>query len=1198
MFLERRGHVLFSPGESRAWFIKLLRIMKLTGILLLVTCLQVAARTEAQTVTLSVKDAPIKQVFREIQKQTGLNILVKESLLEKVGKVTLNVKDMPVETVLDLCLKNEDLTYTIANGAIVIKRKEAILQPPVTIGSPAIDVDVKGIVINDDGEPVAASIRVKGNSNGTVTNDNGEFRLDGIDNSSVLLISGVNIEALEVKVSSFVKEEQGTTIDLGRIRVKKKVTTMNDMQVTVNTGYQKIRPQNFVGAYSLMDSATFNQRPGMAIISRLDGMVTGILFDKKLANTLQLRTVQIRGHSTFGIHGPIQGASNNEPLIVVDNFPFKQDLASLNPNDIESIAVLKDAAATSIWGAQAGNGVIVITTKKGRYNQPFRVSLTSNISVQSKPDQYFFPQMAVSDFVDIEIFLFNKGKYDAAIFNTTTWPVLSPVVEMLIKRREGNISAQDSAMQIDAFKAMDLRRDLDKWVYRNAILQQHHVNFSGGSDIMSYGFSAGYNRSLNNIQNSKPDDQFTLSSNASIRALKNLEVTTGITYTQSTARSATFSLPGIMDPYTQLADEKGNPLAVPYNRRSAYLDTVGTGNLLDWKYRPLEEMALTDNYNVTRFAQLSGGLSYCVTSWLTARVNYQYTNQSTLGEIYNDQRAYSTRDRINNFTNFSQSNPRLRYPVPMGAILNTATFISNSQNVRAQADVNKRIGADHSINALIAAERSETKISGGSDRFYGYNKATGSFNNSMDYETLFPTYGNMGNQRINNGSFRIPEEYKRFVSFLGNMSYTYLGRYTMYASARKDGSNVFGVKTNRKWRPLWSAGASWEISKESFYSLKWMSLLRLRATYGYSGNPTNATGMTTVHFVSNPAPNTNLPFANLLTASNPNLRWEKVRTINAGLEFSAFNNRLSGSIDIFYKRSTDVYGPYQPAPSSGILSYPSNAASLKGHGFEISLVSRNIDKAVKWQTGFNLSHAQTIVTDVFFSRHGVRDYLGYTFNQSPGMPAFGISSYRWAGLDPVTGDPLGYYNKEVSNNYAAILNDSLQNQVFHGSAIPLFFGNLNNSVAWKNFSLTINIVYKLKFYYRRPTINYHNLIDSRISHPDYALRWQQPGDEQFTNVPSFIYPANPDRDYFYQNSEINVLRGDNIRVQDIGLQYNRSARSSKSLIRSMGLFLSANQLNIILWKKDKSDYDPEITGGSGFVPPPSKSWTAGVRVGF
>jgi hypothetical protein len=235
---------------------------------------------------------------------------------------------------------------------------------------------------------------------------------------------------------------------------------------------------------------------------------------------------------------------------------------------------------------------------------------------------------------------------------------------------------------------------------------------------------------------------------------------------------------------------------------------------------------------------------------------------------------------------------------------------------------------------------------------------------------------------------------------------------------------------------------------------------------------------------------------------------------------------------------------------------------------------------------------------VLLTRYNTNDYINYSLNPSPGKIAYGIASYRWGGLDPLTGDPRGYYGKQLSTNYTSILADSLENQKFHGSAIPLYFGNLTNSISWKSLTLYANITYRLNFYYRKPSINYYRLANSWEGNADYALRWQKPGDEKITNVPSVTYPLNSDRDRFYTMSEINVLRGDNIRFDDLRLQYVYPVKKMNSVIKSMQFSLAVNRLNVIIWKKDKSDYDPDYTGGTSFVIPPSKMWTGAVNIAF
>jgi TonB-linked SusC/RagA family outer membrane protein len=1166
------------------------RVMKITAILILSACLTASAGGNAQ-VTISENNVPLATVFKKIQQQSGYEFLYPSDLVQRAGNVTVEVRNVSPEDAIKTTLAGTSLTYAISGQTVVIKEKK-INMTSGTENLPPPPIDVKGRIVNENGEPVAGvSIQIKGDkTKGTSTDANGYFELKGIEGTATIVISGVNIETREIKVDS--KSE------LGSIATKTKVTEGEEVKVGVNTGYQKISKERYVGSYSQLDSAAYERRAGMNIIDRLDGQVVGMLFDKK-AGTSPLQSIQIRGISTLeGNKSP-----SKAPLIVVDNFPFSQDLSVINPNDVETITILKDAAATSIYGAQGGNGVIVITTKKGKYNQPLSVSFRSNTTISNKSDLYYYPQMTVSDFIDAELFLFSKSRYGPSLADVTSWPVISPVVEMLERRRTGKISAADSAAQLDAFRALDLRRDLNRYAYRRAISQQHHINVTGGNELFNYGFSAGYNRSLNGTKNSKPDDQFTINSNIGFRITKKLEIATGLNYSHNTQRSSTFSLPSRIYPYAQLADAQGHSLVLPNGRRVGYLDTVGGTQLLDWRYRPLDEPGLTDRHDIDKLTLLNLSVTYKFSSWLNAVFGYQYSNQSISSSSYKGIESYYTRDLINQFTNLSQSAPNLRNPVPVGGILDVSHGESIAQNGRAQLNFNKNFPGQHQVTALVAAEISETKFSGDVNRLYGFQKETGVYQSAIDYINTYPTYANLsGSQTVPNGSLYLPEYNRRFVDFLGNASYNYKGRYTLYASARKGGSNVFGVNTNKKWKPLWSTGVGWDLSKESFYGKglqKWVPSLRLRVSYGYSGNPGNATGLPTMYIDQFPANLTNLTSGSPRDAPNPDLRWEKVRTINGALDFSLLNNRISGSVDVYHKQSTDVITGSPFAPSTGITTFFVNTANLQTRGFELSIASRNTVGKLKWQTNFGLSHAKTIITKLYDNKIYTRDYISYGLNASVGTMAYGISSYRWAGLDPLTGDPRGYFNKQVSTNYNAIINDSLVNQVFHGSAIPLYSGFIGNSVSWKNFTLSANISYRLNFYFRKPSINYEDLVNSWKGNADYALRWQKAGDEQITNVPSFTYPVNSNRDFFYQYAEINVLRGDNIRLQDINLQYRWSAKILRKIpFKSISMFIYANNLNVIIWRKNKSGLDPDFTGGLSFITPPPKTWTGGINISF
>jgi hypothetical protein len=271
-------------------------------------------------------------------------------------------------------------------------------------------------------------------------------------------------------------------------------------------------------------------------------------------------------------------------------------------------------------------------------------------------------------------------------------------------------------------------------------------------------------------------------------------------------------------------------------------------------------------------------------------------------------------------------------------------------------------------------------------------------------------------------------------------------------------------------------------------------------------------------------------------------------------------------------------------------------ASLKGKGFDLRLNSINTNGAIKWETAFALSHAKVTVTKFDNGGFKASQFLNSGVNPREGQIAWGLASYKFAGLDPLTGDPQGIYNGAVSKNYVGILNDSIGNQVFHGSAIPLYSGFIFNTVSWRRLSLSANITYRLNFYFRKTTIDYNLLYNSWVGHPDYALRWQKPGDEAHTTVPSMNYPASINRDLFYTNSEVTVKKGDNIRLRDIRLAYQWQNNSAKRVpFKSIQVYLYANDLNVIIWRKEKSVLDPDYPVSAT---PPPRTLTAGVNLNF
>jgi TonB-dependent SusC/RagA subfamily outer membrane receptor len=322
------------------------KVMKLTFILLTAAFLQVSAKGHSQTVTFSGKDVPLLKVFTAIKSQTGYVFFYDANLLREAKPVTIDLKNAPLEKALEQTFIDQPLSWTIINKTITISKKiTGSVLAEADISLPPPPIEVKGIVINENGEPVLATILVKGKSSGTNTNSKGEFLLADVEENTILVISGVNIETIEVRVNG--------RSDLGVITARIKVT-QSDV-VILSTGYQDLPKERVTGSFVKIDNQLVNRRVSTDILSRLDGITSGLIFN---TNRRQANDISVRGRSTI--------FANDKPLIVVDNFPYDGDINNINPNDIESINILKDAAAASIWGARAGNGVIVIVTKKGR----------------------------------------------------------------------------------------------------------------------------------------------------------------------------------------------------------------------------------------------------------------------------------------------------------------------------------------------------------------------------------------------------------------------------------------------------------------------------------------------------------------------------------------------------------------------------------------------------------------------------------------------------------------------------------------------------------------------------------------------------------------------------------------------------------------------------------------------------------------
>ncbi|GEP97783.1 SusC/RagA family TonB-linked outer membrane protein [Chitinophaga cymbidii] len=1013
---------------------------------------------------------------------------------------------------------------------------------------------------------------------GTVTDGNGDFNIGVPDENAVLVISSVGFIPIQVAV----KNNHNPEIRLA-------AATMQIKEVEVSTGYEQVAPERFIGSATVVDSIILERQVGRNLLTRLDGAANGLLFNK--SDGAGVIKIQLRGVSTLNTANDLNGISSQNPLIILDDFPYTGDINSINPNTIASVSVLKDAVAASIWGARAGNGVIVIKTKTGVRNRPVAITFNSNISILQKPNPFYFPQMSSSDFIDVERDLFSRGFYDLHL-QYPQFFVTSPVVEILDRHRKGDLTDAEANSQIDELRSFDIRKDVEKYIFRNAINKQNFLNVSGGSSLLGYNLSFGVDNNLSEYQGPGKNNRYNISTNFNIRPTKPLELNLGVDYNHEklTGGGITFpvSSPGRLSlPYARLADEDGNHMALPTFFGSSYLESLPEDELLNWYYFPLDEReANAGHVTKSGLLRMKFGGDVRLTSWLSGSVKYQYTRQITDDRNLQDLNSFFTRDLINRYTNpttFVRS-------IPLGGILDILANKLTTHNLRGQLNIQKNWQGVHDFTALVAGELSKSWLYTEGNRFYGYNDATLSYDNNLNYGSNVPQFLG-GNARIPNMD-RLSERNNNLVSFLANASYTYDSKYGIYVSGRRDGSNLFGVTTNNKYKPLWSVGGRWNISKENFYNVGWMPKLSIRATYGYAGNINNAiSALSTILYSSRPNFLGQI-YAMPLGAPNPDLRWEEVRTFNAAMDFQLFNNRVTGSIEWYHKQSKDVIANFPLDPTLGITGgmMQKNAANLTGKGVDLALQSKNIQGKFGWQTSLNVNFAKTIVSRYFEETKSV-----------PTAPIIregdiymGIYAYRWAGLDPETGDPRGYIGDEISTNYQGIFLDSLKNQRYIGSAFPLLYGNLLNSFSYAGFSLSANISFRSKYYYKKPSIEYNQLYNTWRGHGDYSQRWQKTGDEHITNVPSISYPGNANRDKFYSMSEVNVEKGDHIRLQDIRLSYRWDNRKFNNLpIKGIELYTYIGNMNVMIWKASKVKYDPDYPTS---VLPPVTSYSFGLNL--
>jgi hypothetical protein len=611
---------------------------------------------------------------------------------------------------------------------------------------------------------------------------------------------------------------------------------------------------------------------------------------------------------------------------------------------------------------------------------------------------------------------------------TTKYPApIPPVVYLLNAAATGELSPAVADARINALEKNDSRRDISRYLYANSLTVREHLAISGADTGHSYYFGFGYDHQPSTLAASN-NDRYTFRMNNTFSFGKHWVADADAGFTLGVQTNG--DNPGVnyrslhggraFPTYQRLVGQKGNPLPVFTDYNPDFLRQLSQLGFIDEYDRPVVDIPQEQNRVQTTDYTFSGGLRYQPKCWGDLEVNYSAEYQSVQDKDAFSDSAYFVRDQQNTFAQ-RDSSGNFSFPVPTGGMENVTNTELVANHVRLQLNLHPFWDINHRLTALVGSELRSEVNTGYSLRYYGFNGGTSSLNSTMNFNIPYPSYltGEISDVPDPQSISRTTDH---FLS--GYMEAMYVDHQRLYVTAtlRKDAANLFGVRTNQKAVPLWSGGLGYELIPQS---------LKLRLSYGISGNIGRQASAYTVASYSSMGLTTSLPNATILSPPNNNLRWERVAQFDGGLDFALRNRLLSGTFDYYLKSSSDLMGeaPLDPTlgliPNAGSAAYfYGNVAAMHGYGLDLQLTARWIrsgetrPEGPRWYTVFLLSQTVTKVTRYYLPTGPGNDYLNPDLvNPVPGRPLYAVYGYRWAGLDPASGDPRAYFNGRVSSNW-------------------------------------------------------------------------------------------------------------------------------------------------------------------------------------
>lgn len=1146
----------FKPPKRA--FSQAFKTMKLLSVLLFVAFLQAYASADAQRVSLNLKNAGIEEVFKSIEKQTGYGFLYTRNMIVDLPKVSISVKKENLTDLLNQVFALTPLEYKLESRTIVVRRKNTV---PVLPVPEEVFVDIRGHVTAEDGRPVeGASIMVKGTQQGTTTDQNGYFSLSGVAPDAILVITGSNIEKSEIKVNN--KAEVA-------IRVRYRIAQGDSITIQVHTGYQTLPKERVTGAFSTVPKELMDARIETNIMNRIEGLVPGLFINNG--------NVNIRGIST--LYG------NQSPLYVVDGFPYDGSLGYLNPEDIVNITVMKDAAAASIYGTRAANGVISITTRLGSAGK-MKVNYNSSFFINPIPDVNYLNLLDSKGAVDLQEELFNLKHRD---FTTYIQRAAQPkAIEALYKHENGEITDQQLQDQLNQLRLQDGYSQIKKYLLQNQIKQQHAISASGGSANNKYTLSLNYIGSRGYNIGDK-NEAINVSFRDRMDIFKWLTAEIGAASNFSNSNSAPVNGLGFsrsIMPYEILKDESGDLVLWNYGKSQFEIDRLIALGLNDETYNPLNERNNFEGTGRSIYIRWQGGLTAKITKSLNLEIKYQEERGNGYGKSYYTKNAYRVKSMVNDAAQLIGG--KIVKNIPDGGQIYETRNDWRSYTLRSQLNFDKKIAGLHQITAIAGAERRSLTTSSTSTHKMGYDDNSLKYI-SVDYVALAnlkPTesINDQYSYREDQYNYYLASE-DRYVSFYANAGYSYNRKYNLTGSVRVDESNLFGSDPKYRYKPLWSVGASWNIDREDFFkNVRAVDQLTLRLTYGLNGNVAKTVGPY-LQASTGYNPDAKAIATDIIYPPNKSLRWERTAVTNIGLDFALLDHRIYGSLDFYNRKSTDLLGERETDPTNAFQTALINYGSLVNRGFELGLNTVNIQtKKFTWQTMLNYSYNKNKMTQISTQYNTVLGYTAGNGIEKLGYPMDAIFNFRFAGLDPTNGTVLVYdqtgkvvKNYDATGAYVANMND-INGLVYGGTLRPTYTIGFTNTFRYGKASLDIFIIANGGNVFRDavPQILTSNNFSQNIDRRSLNF-WRKPGDENLPDVipsPDLNLTGNAYFSSLWFAADINTLKADYIKVRDISLSYDfASLLFNPKDVPSAKLILQVQ--NPYKWFRNSRGLDPE-----------------------